>query len=66
MRWIVKNLPDDWQDDYQGDTVVLRADASPATLEEIFIATCEINLSRPAESTADSEVIDLDEPSEVA
>ena len=66
LRWIVKGLPDDWRDDYQGNTGVVRADACPATLEEIFIATCEIDVSRPKELTPESDTIDLDEPTEVA
>jgi len=63
VRWIVKGLPDDWQRDYPSGSGVLRAEAASATLEEIFVATCELGASRPAEQTVD---LDAPEPSEVA
>jgi ABC-2 type transport system ATP-binding protein len=40
VRWIVRGLPPDWQTDYANDAGITDLRATPATLEEIFVAVC--------------------------
>tara|TARA_A100001391_G_scaffold176228_1_gene139289 strand:+ start:313 stop:1272 length:960 start_codon:yes stop_codon:yes gene_type:complete len=48
IRWIVRGLPDDWQDDYPPSSGATKLSAERATLEEIFIAVCDDRATRPA------------------
>ena len=66
MRWIVKSLPDDWRCDYQAGSGVTRMDATAATLEDIFVATCDLTAVRPPEADDVPQQDNFDEPSEVA
>ncbi len=47
IRWVVKDLPDDWQSDFGVTTGVTRISSERATLEEIFIAVCDDSAVRP-------------------
>ncbi len=47
MRWIVRDLPDDWQSTYDGDSGVANLKAQLAPLEEIFVAVCDRRATRP-------------------
>ncbi|WP_391564895.1 ABC transporter ATP-binding protein [Allorhodopirellula solitaria] len=47
IRWIVKNLPDDWRDDFPPSAGATKLSAQRATLEEIFIAICDDRATRP-------------------
>ena len=49
MRWIVRDLADDWRNDYGGESGVIRVDAAVPTLEEVFVAVCDTNAIRPTE-----------------
>jgi ABC-2 type transport system ATP-binding protein len=49
MRWIVRDLPDDWRSDYGEESGVIKADAEAPTLEEVFVAVCDTNAVRPTE-----------------
>ncbi len=40
VRWIIRDLPDDWRNDYSDDAGITDMKAVPATLEEIFVAVC--------------------------
>lgn len=40
VRWIVRDLPDNWQADYHDDAGINAMHATSATLEEIFVAVC--------------------------
>jgi ABC-2 type transport system ATP-binding protein len=66
VRWIVKGLPADWRVDFQAENGVKRIEAINATLEDIFVATCDIAAVRPPETDDVPEHDRLDEPSEVA
>jgi ABC-2 type transport system ATP-binding protein len=65
MRWIVKGLPEDWRVDYPEGSGVTRIEATAATLEDIFVATCDLSASRPPEAD-DLSQDSFEEPSEVA
>ncbi len=41
FRWVVKDLPSDWQADFGTGAGVTKLSAMRATLEEIFIAVCD-------------------------
>ncbi len=47
IRWVVKDLPDDWQSDFGTTMGVTRISSERATLEEIFIAVCDESAMRP-------------------
>ena len=47
IRWVVLDLADDWQSDYESDSGVMNLDARKPTLEEIFVAVCDENATRP-------------------
>ena len=47
IRWVVKDLPDDWQSDFGTTMGVTRISSERATLEEIFIAVCDESAVRP-------------------
>lgn len=47
LRWIVKGLPEDWRADFPVGSGVTRIESTSATLEEIFIATCDLSAKRP-------------------
>ena len=48
LRWVVRNLPDDWKQVYEADAGVTDITASPTTLEEVFVAVCDPRAKRPA------------------
>ena len=48
LRWVVQNLRDGWQSDYGPESGVSDVSATPATLEEIFVAVCDPRATRPA------------------
>ena len=56
MRWVVRDLPDDWQSTYDGDSGVTNLSAERASLEEIFVSVCDVRATKPA----------VDEPTESA
>lgn len=47
MRWVVAELPDDWQADFGDDSGVTSIHVEPASLEEIFVAVCDDRATRP-------------------
>ena len=47
MRWVVQDLPDDWEEQYGDDSGVTNLTAQSATLEEIFVAVCDSRARRP-------------------
>lgn len=47
LRWVVKGLPDDWQNDYGPNSGATKLSATRPTLEEIFIAICDDHATRP-------------------
>lgn len=47
MRWIVRDLADDWRSDYGEESGVIKVDEETPTLEEIFVAVCDTNAVRP-------------------
>ncbi len=49
MRWVVKNLPDDWQSVWGENSGATNISSVPATLEEIFVAVCD-DRARAAQS----------------
>jgi ABC-2 type transport system ATP-binding protein len=65
MRWIVKGLPEDWRVDYPEGSGVTRIEATAATLEDIFVATCDVSVNCPP-SADDFSQDSFEEPSEVA
>ncbi|MGB7344238.1 MAG: ABC transporter ATP-binding protein [Pirellulaceae bacterium] len=48
MRWIVRDMPDDWQSTFSQVDGIVDFSAEPATLEEIFVAVCDHRAKRPA------------------
>jgi ABC-2 type transport system ATP-binding protein len=55
MRWVVKDLPEGWREEYSGESGVIDLDAQKATLEEIFVAVCDHRATRPDPYRTDSE-----------
>ncbi|QDV47392.1 ABC transporter ATP-binding protein YtrB [Stieleria neptunia] len=49
MRWIVRDLADDWRSDYGDASGVIKIDEETPTLEEIFVAVCDTNAVRPTQ-----------------
>ncbi|MCC9600822.1 ABC transporter ATP-binding protein [Stieleria sp. JC731] len=47
MRWVVTDLEDNWRDDYQEGSGVVRIEQTTPTLEEIFVAVCDPHVNRP-------------------
>lgn len=47
IRWVVLDLADDWKSDYESDSGVMNLDARKPSLEEIFVAVCDENATRP-------------------
>ncbi|TWU37586.1 putative ABC transporter ATP-binding protein YbhF [Novipirellula aureliae] len=47
MRWVVQDLPGDWQSGYGSECGVTNLSATQATLEEIFVAVCDDRAHRP-------------------
>ena len=47
LRWVVRNLGDDWRSSYGPESGVTDLSAVPATLEEIFVAVCDRRMTRP-------------------
>ncbi len=66
VRWIVKGLPADWRADFPASSGVTRIEATSATLEEIFVATCDLTAVRPPEPDDWQAQDNAEEPSEVA
>lgn len=54
MRWIVRDMPADWQSDYGTQNGVEDLKATQASLEDIFVAVCDRRAVRPDASEADS------------
>lgn len=54
MRWVVRDLPSDWTSTYGPESGVTNLAASPASLEEIFVAVCDSKVSRPRVSEPES------------
>ncbi len=55
MRWVVRELPDDWQSQYSHEAGITDLDAQKATLEEIFVAVCDHRAKRPDPHRANVE-----------
>lgn len=49
LRWVVRDLADDWRADYGEGSGVVKIEAEAPTLEEVFVAVCDDNASRPTE-----------------
>ncbi len=47
LRWLVLDLPDDWQSVFDRQDGVKSVEATTPTLEEIFVAVCDENAVRP-------------------
>ena len=47
MRWLVRDLPENWQATYAGDSGVTDMSARQASLEETFVAVCDHRANRP-------------------
>lgn len=47
MRWVVRDLPDDWRSDYGDGSGVIKIDEQTPSLEEIFVAVCDVHAMRP-------------------
>ena len=47
IRWVVRDLDADWQSSYGPESGVTQSEAQQATLEEIFIAVCDVRAKRP-------------------
>ena len=47
VRWVIRDLPDDWQSQYGGEEGVTDLAAQKVTLEEIFVAVCDHRATRP-------------------
>ena len=47
MRWVVRDLADDWRSSYGQESGVTEVLAEKATLEEIFVAVCDQRAKRP-------------------
>ena len=48
MRWVVRDLAENWRDDYQQESGVVKIEEQSPTLEEIFVAVCDTNAVRPS------------------
>ncbi len=55
IRWVVQDLPGDWQAPYSGESGVTDLAAQHATLEEIFVAVCDQRAKRPDPYRANAE-----------
>lgn len=55
IRWVVQDLPADWQTHYGSESGVTDLDAQQATLEEIFVAVCDQRATRPDPYRANAE-----------
>lgn len=51
IRWVVRDLTDDWRSDYGEDSGVIKLDEQTPTLEEVLIAVCDVNAVRPTEQS---------------
>ncbi|MCO8124449.1 ABC transporter ATP-binding protein [Stieleria sp. TO1_6] len=49
VRWVVRDLAEDWQSDFGTDSGVIKIDAEVPTLEEIFVAVCDTHAVRPSD-----------------
>lgn len=49
IRWVVRDLAEDWQSDYGKDSGAIKVEEETPTLEEIFVAVCDNNAVRPTE-----------------
>lgn len=49
LRWIVRDLADDWRSDYGGESGVIKVSEETPTLEDIFVAVCDTHAIRPTE-----------------
>jgi hypothetical protein len=47
MRWVVRDLPEDWMSAYGASSGVTELSAQQATLEEIFVSVCDQRAKRP-------------------
>lgn len=47
IRWVVHDLPDNWEEQYGDDSGVTNLTAQSASLEEIFVAVCDSRARRP-------------------
>tara|TARA_R110002049_G_scaffold72490_1_gene187023 strand:- start:141911 stop:142855 length:945 start_codon:yes stop_codon:yes gene_type:complete len=47
LRWVVQDLGNDWQSAYGPESGVSNVTATPATLEEVFVAVCDPHANRP-------------------
>ncbi|NND97284.1 MAG: ABC transporter ATP-binding protein [Pirellulaceae bacterium] len=48
MRWVVRDLPEDWRSTYDGDSGATNLMADRAQLEDIFVAVCDERAVRPS------------------
>ncbi|QDT10077.1 ABC transporter ATP-binding protein [Planctomycetes bacterium K23_9] len=49
MRWIVQDMPDNWQTTYSCESGVEDLKSESATLEDIFVAVCDRRATRPVD-----------------
>ena len=49
MRWLVRDLVDDWSDDFGDASGVVKVDSATPSLEEVFVAVCDPNASPPTD-----------------
>jgi ABC-2 type transport system ATP-binding protein len=47
LRWVVRDLPEDWQSIYGAESGVTDLSAQQATLEETFVSVCDERATRP-------------------
>ncbi len=47
MRWVVRDLPEDWMTTYGATEGITGLSADQASLEEVFIAVCDRHAKRP-------------------
>ena len=48
IRWLITDLADDWQKDFDESESIISVNRVPATLEEIFVAVCDDRARRPS------------------
>ncbi|KAA1260831.1 putative ABC transporter ATP-binding protein YbhF [Rubripirellula obstinata] len=58
VRWVVSNLADDWKTDFGDSSGVTNLGSVSASLEEIFIAVCDVRAKRPKVLPAEPDSVE--------
>ena len=57
LRWVVRDLPGDWESSFGSESGVTGLSAARASLEDIFVAVCDSRASRPQQNSERLDVV---------